>query len=78
MFINHFAKIDRKCLKICFEPMRNVSETVGRQPRYRLDFRRSLRGPFLEAPGNYLPVKLFCFPFQMGVSKVLKIIQSSY
>ena len=24
------------------------------------------------------PVKLFCFPFQMGVSKLLKIIQLSY
>ena len=22
------------------------------------------RGPFLEAPGNYRAVKLFCFPFQ--------------
>ena len=33
------------------------------------------RAPFLEAPGNYWAVKMFCFPFQMGVSKVLKIIQ---
>ena len=35
------------------------------------------RGPFLEAPGNYraAPVKLFCFPFQMGVSKGLKVAQ---
>ena len=24
------------------------------------------------------PVKLFCFPFQMGVSKVLTIVQESY
>ena len=37
------------------------------------------RGPFLEAPAPALitgPVKLFsCFPFQIGVSKLLKIIQ---
>ena len=24
------------------------------------------------------PIKLFCFPFQMGVSKGLKIVQKSY
>ena len=34
------------------------------------------RGLLLEAPGNYRArVKLFCFPFQTGVSIVLKIIQ---
>ena len=33
------------------------------------------RGPFLDAPGNYGPVKLFCFPSQMGVSYGLKIVQ---
>ena len=33
-------------------------------------------GLFLEAPGNHWAhYKLFCFPFQRGVSKVLKIIQ---
>ena len=28
-----------------------------------------------EAPGIIGPVKMFCFPFEMGVSIVLKIIQ---
>ena len=32
-------------------------------------------GPFLGAPVITGPVKLFCFPFQRGVSKVLNIIQ---
>ena len=36
-------------------------------------------GPFLEAPGNYRArFQLFCFTFQMGVSKVLIIVQESY
>ena len=30
---------------------------------------------FSKLPVTIGPVKLFCFPFQMGVSKVLKIIQ---
>ena len=30
------------------------------------------RGPFLEAPGNH---RARCFPFQKGVSTLLKIIQ---
>ena len=36
------------------------------------------RSLFLEAPGNYRALKLFCSPFQTGVSNVLKIVQWSY
>ena len=34
-----------------------------------------VRGPFLEAPVITGPVELFCFSFQMGVSKGLEIVQ---
>ena len=33
---------------------------------------------FSKLPVIIRPVKLFCFPFQMGVSKALNIIQQSY
>ena len=44
--------------------------TTNRKHRYK-----SPGACFSKLPVITGPVKLFCFPFQMGVSKLLKIIQ---
>ena len=36
------------------------------------------QAPVSRSSGNYRPVKLFYFPFQMGVSKVLIIVPERY
>ena len=51
-------------------------ESLSQQVGSAVFHKDRTRGQYLEAPGNYRGLaKLFCFPFQMGFSKVLNILQ---
>ena len=74
------------------KPVRSVSNQVTssfvviQRPRARFSklSRRKYRSDNLEGANfsnlsvNNGPVKLFCFPFQMGVSKVSKVLKISW
>ena len=62
-------------IRITLLPLNNTLYSLRQAVKKRVKketFSRSAWDPFLEAPGNTGPIKLFCFPFQMGISKGLK------
>ena len=58
--------------------MGEAGEGEGEGRRDKMRWVRRPRARFSKLPVITGPIKLFCFPFQMGVSEGLKIMQQRY